>query len=140
LSLFLAFFVHPLIPILLGSSVTSSVHICYFRGRKEMCGGFWCGKLKERERDHLKDLGRNGKIMFKRRLQKLDGVSWSVLMWLRMWALSGSAEGRNYPSGSTKCGKCLNWLKNWFRLKWLSCVQSVFCWDILDLCLLHIER
>jgi hypothetical protein len=39
---------------------------------------FWCGDL--RERDHLKKLGVDGKIILKRSFKKWDGEAWTGLI------------------------------------------------------------
>jgi hypothetical protein len=44
-------------------------------GRREMCTGFWQGKLKER--DHLVDLREDGRILLKLILR--DSVDWISL-------------------------------------------------------------
>jgi len=44
--------------------------------------GTWWGKL--RERDHLEDLGTDGRIISKWILKKLDDGAWTGLVWLRI--------------------------------------------------------
>jgi hypothetical protein len=43
--------------------------------------GFWWGNL--RERDHLEDIGINGRIIFEWILEKLVGMIWTGFIWLR---------------------------------------------------------
>jgi len=43
--------------------------------------GFWWGDL--RERDHLEQLGIDGRIILKCILKKWDGEAWTGLIWLR---------------------------------------------------------
>jgi hypothetical protein len=50
-------------------------------GRGEVHTGFWWGKL--RERDHLKDVVVDGKIILKWIFKKWDGA-WTGLIWLRI--------------------------------------------------------
>jgi hypothetical protein len=62
---------------------------------------FWWGN--PRERNHLKDLGADGKIMFNCYFQKMDGnMDW--IIWRRMGAGGGSCECDG-PSGFIKCGE-----------------------------------
>ena len=44
-------------------------------GRTEIYTGFWLGNQKEG--DHLKDVGINGRIVLKLIIQKLDGRAWT---------------------------------------------------------------
>jgi hypothetical protein len=48
----------------------------------EVHTGFWWGKL--RTRDHLEDLGVNGRIILKRIFKKWDEETWTRLIWLRI--------------------------------------------------------
>jgi hypothetical protein len=50
----------------------------------EVDTGFWCGDL--RERDHLEDVGIDGRMIFKRIFKKWDGGggAWTGLIWLRI--------------------------------------------------------
>jgi hypothetical protein len=43
--------------------------------------GFWQGDLMER--NHLKDLGIDGRIILKWIFKKWDGEAWTGLIWLR---------------------------------------------------------
>jgi len=56
-------------------------------GRGEVHTGFWWGGL--RERDHLEDLGLDGKTILKCVLKTWDGKSWTGLLWLRIWIGGG---------------------------------------------------
>jgi hypothetical protein len=66
---------------------------------------FWWRDL--RERDHLKDLGIDGRIILKWILNKLDGKAWTGLIWLKI--VAGACEHSNEPSGSIKCGEFLDY-------------------------------
>jgi hypothetical protein len=50
-------------------------------GRGEVHTGFWCGDLKER--DHLEDLGIDGRVILKGIFKKWDGAR-TGLIWLRI--------------------------------------------------------
>jgi hypothetical protein len=50
--------------------------------------GFWWEDL--RERDHVKDLGVDRRIMLKCIFKKWDGEAWTGLIWLRI----GTSNGR----------------------------------------------
>jgi hypothetical protein len=54
----------------------------------EMHTGFWWGDL--RERDHLKDLGTDGRIILKLIFKKQDGEAWTGLIWLRIGTSSNA--------------------------------------------------
>ena len=54
----------------------------------EVHNGFWGGDL--RERDHLKDLGVDGRIILNWILKKWDWEAWTGLIWLRI----GTGGGR----------------------------------------------
>jgi hypothetical protein len=44
-------------------------------------------------------------------LQKRDGRARNGIKWLRVGPAAGSCEKGNEPSGSTKCGELLEWLR-----------------------------
>jgi hypothetical protein len=50
--------------------------------RGEVHTGFWWGYLIER--DHLEDLGIDGKKILKWIFKKWDGGAWTGLIWLRI--------------------------------------------------------
>jgi hypothetical protein len=50
----------------------------HVKGKGEVHAGFWWGDL--RERDHLEDLGVDGKIILKFVFKKGDGEAWTGLM------------------------------------------------------------
>jgi hypothetical protein len=51
-------------------------------GRQKTCIQGWWGDM--RERDHLEDLGADGKIMLKWIFKKWDGETLTGLIWLRI--------------------------------------------------------
>jgi len=55
--------------------------------RKEVNAGSWWGNL--RERDQLEDLGTDYGIILKWIFKTWNGVAWTVLMWIRIWAVGG---------------------------------------------------
>jgi hypothetical protein len=61
-----------------------------------------------RERDHLEDLGVDGRIILKWIFKKWDGEAWTGLIWLRIGQVAGACYCANKPLGSTKCGKFLD--------------------------------
>ena len=52
-----------------------------------MNAGSWWGNL--RERDQLEDLGTDYGIILKWIFKTWNGVAWTVLMWIRIWAVGG---------------------------------------------------
>jgi len=67
---------HSLCPTLGGEVYRVSVWI-----RREVHTGFWWGNL--RERDHLKDLGVDGRIILKKFLKNMTGT-WIGLIWFTL--------------------------------------------------------
>jgi len=51
-------------------------------GRAEVCTGFWWENLKER--DHLEDLGIDGRIKLRWIFKKWDVRAWTGSIWLRI--------------------------------------------------------
>jgi hypothetical protein len=50
-------------------------------GRGELHTGYWWGDL--RERDHVEDLGVDGRSILRWALKKCNGEAWTRLIWLR---------------------------------------------------------
>jgi len=57
------------------------------RGRGEAFTGFWSGNL--RERDHLRDPGVDGRIIFRWIFRKWDVGIWTALSWFRIGTVGG---------------------------------------------------
>jgi len=51
----------------------------WYAGRQESCIQVLVGNLKER--DHLEDLGLDGRILLKIDLQEVEGEAWTELIW-----------------------------------------------------------
>jgi hypothetical protein len=51
-------------------------------GAGDIHTGFWWGDL--RRRDHLKDMGIDGRMILKWIFKKWDGEAWTRLLWLRI--------------------------------------------------------
>ena len=62
--------------------------------------------------DYAKNLGVEGRKLFKWILVKYDGMKWSGLIWLRVRRVSGFCGYADEPSGSIKCGELLDQLWN----------------------------
>jgi hypothetical protein len=56
----------------------------------------------------LEDTGIGGNIILKCILKKWDNGAWTGLIWLRIGKVVGCFECSNEPSGSIKCGECLD--------------------------------
>ena len=59
-------------------------HLC---GIVEVCAGFWCGNL--RERNHLEDPGIDGRIILRFFFRKFDVGYFTRSIWLRLWTGGG---------------------------------------------------
>jgi hypothetical protein len=70
-------------------------------GGGEVHTGFWWGNLMER--NHLEDLGVDGRIILKHIFRKWDGVL-TGLIWLK----TGTGERSNEAPGCIKCGEFLD--------------------------------
>jgi len=66
--------------------------------RAEICTGFWLGNL--RERDHLEDLGIDGRIIILWIFRKWDVRAWPGSIWVRIRAGGSICECGNEPSYS----------------------------------------
>jgi hypothetical protein len=65
-----------------------------------------------RERDHLEDSDVDGRIILKLIFKKWDGVGHGLDRSDSEYGqIAGTCECGNEPSGSTKCGECLHWLR-----------------------------
>jgi hypothetical protein len=61
----------------------------------------------------LDDPDVDGMIILKWILKKWDREAWNALVWLRIGTGGGRFECGTEPSGSIKCGKFRDWLRNW---------------------------
>jgi hypothetical protein len=81
-------------------------------GEYSTCGGeerciqvFLRGNLKER--DHLEDLGMDGRIILRMIFRKWDRV-WIELIWFRKGQVAGTCKRGNETLGCIKCGDFLD--------------------------------
>ena len=58
-------------------------------------------------KDHLEDLGVDGRMIFKCVFKLQNGGSWTGLIWLRMGQMAGSLKNGNDYSGFIKYEECL---------------------------------
>jgi len=72
-------------------------------------------------RDHLRDLGLDGKVIQHRILGKQGWTMWTGCMWLRTQTRGGRFEHGNELPVSTK-----RWGISWLS-EWLSASQKGFC-------------
>ena len=77
-----------------------SYAVNYTHTHTEAYTGFWWGNL--RERDHLEDLGKDGRIILRRIFRK-----WDVGVWAGSCLVRIGTGGGNEPSGSIKCWEFL---------------------------------
>jgi len=70
---------------------------------------FWWGNLRERE--HLGDTGVDGRTILRWIFRKWNVGVGTGSSWLRIRKVVGTCKCSNEPSGSTKCGEFLDWLK-----------------------------
>jgi hypothetical protein len=61
--------------------------LCHVWGRKEVHRGIWWENL--REKDHLKDLGVNGRIILKWIFKMWNREAWTGFIWLRTGTSGG---------------------------------------------------
>ena len=59
----------------------------YVLGREEVYTGFWWGNL--RDRDHLEDIGVDGRIILRWIFRKWDVGVWTGSSWLRIGTVGG---------------------------------------------------
>jgi len=52
-------------------------------GRGELCTGFWCGNMKER--DHMENPLVDGRIILRCIFRKWVEELWTESSWLRVW-------------------------------------------------------
>jgi hypothetical protein len=64
-----------------------------------------------KERDHLKDVSVDGRIVFKRIFKKCDGEAWIGLIWVWIKRVRSACECGNKVKGSIKLDGYLNWLR-----------------------------
>jgi hypothetical protein len=75
----------------------------------ERCRGVLWENMSER--NHLEDLGVDGRVILKWVLKK-QGGAWTRLIWVRIGQVMGCCKCGNEPSSSIKCGEFIDWLRN----------------------------
>jgi hypothetical protein len=68
--------------------------------------------VSNNERGYLEDLSVGGRIL-KRIFNQQDGYAWRGFMLHRKGKVAGYCKKDNEPSGSTKCGKLHDYLRNY---------------------------
>jgi hypothetical protein len=82
---------------------------CSTYGREDVHTGFWWVNL--REKDHLKNLGGDGRIILNVMSKKWD-KGYGLDLYGSGWAqVAGSCECGNEPPSSIKCGEFLDYLR-----------------------------
>ena len=93
--------------------------------------GFWWRNLKNR--DHLEDLGIDGRTILTRILVKYDGRVWTGFIWLTIELLDHCEHG-NEPWGFIYCKDCLNYPINisFASMPVLHAVNWLLCLGVWD--------